>query len=340
MFITGLRGLKNGFQNYKAFRRIPVIELRDTITKVKIALLSMQRHSWEQGTAMQAFLEQGDSEIVTAMAKEAVYRRIKDGRAAIIGISDAVTDPCSVGEALLYACKKTGDPALKTGYTALLAWALHKAPRSKDGVVYHLESKPQFWSDSTYMLPPFLAAAGYYNAALRNFYGYWNALYDGEAKLMRHIWDDEKKVFVRGACWGGGSGWTLAAIARLYDLLPREYEGDKRKIADMGKILADGVIRYMRPDGLFHDVPDDPATFTETNLSQMLAYTLYRGVHSKWLGPSYLSTAEKLYAAAAKKVDAYGLVQDCCGAPFFDKPGVSPEGQAFYLLMDAARAKC
>lgn len=300
----------------------------------------MQRHSWEQGTAMQAFLEQGDDEMVAAMAKEAVYRRIPDGRAAIIGIVDAVTDPCSVGEALLYACKKTGDPEMKAGYDALLEWALYKAPRGKGGVVYHLESKPQFWSDSTYMLPPFLAAAGHYDAALDNLYGYWDALYDRDAKLMRHIWDDEKKVFVRGAHWGGGSGWTLAAIARIYDLLPREYEGAKHKIAEMGKTLAEGVINFMSPDGLFHDVIDDPSTFTETNLSQMLAYTLYRAVHSKWLESSYLSTAEKLYQAANKKLDSCGLVQDCCGAPSFDKPGVSPEGQAFYLLMEAARAKC
>jgi hypothetical protein len=26
-----------------------------------------------------------------------------------------------------------------------------------------------------------------------------------------------------------------------------------------------------------------------------------------------------------------------CGAPFFDKAGTSTEGQAFYLLMEAAR---
>jgi rhamnogalacturonyl hydrolase YesR len=317
-----------------------VFESKDTVTNVKIALLAMQRHSWEQGTAMQAFLEQGDTEIVVAMAKEAVYRRIADGRTAIIGIFDAVTDPCSVGEALLFACKETGDPVLKRGCDDLLDWALYRAPRSKAGVLYHVESKPQFWSDSTYMLPPFLAAAGHYDEALCNLYGYWEALYDEEAKLMSHIWDDGKKIFIRKDHWGGGNGWTLAAFARIYDLLPEGYDRDKRKIAEMGTALVDSAINYMRPDGLFYDVIDDPVTFTETNLSQMLAYTLYRAVHSKWLDAAYLTTAEKLYDAANKKMDSYGLVQDCCGAPSFDKPGVSPEGQAFYLLMEAARAKC
>jgi rhamnogalacturonyl hydrolase YesR len=317
-----------------------MITAADTITKAKLALLAMQRHSWEQGTAMQAFLEQGDMEIVIPMAKEAVYRRLPDGRAANIGGAGAVTDPCSVGEALLAACRSAGDAALREGYDELLAWALQKAPRNDKGVVYHVDSKPQMWSDSAYMLPPFLAAAGYFDEALINLYGYWEILFDTKAKLMSHIWDDGAKKFIRAAHWGGGNGWTLAAIARVYDLLPEGRGADREKLAAMGKTLADGVLAHIRPDFLFYDVVDDPASFVETNLSQMLAYTLYRAVHSKWLDASYLQTAEKLYNAALGKIDAYGLVRDCCGAPSFDKPGVAPEGQAFYLLMEAARSKC
>jgi len=300
----------------------------------------MQRHSWEQGTAMQAFLEQGDMEIVVLMAKEAVYRRLPDGRAASIGNTGAITDPCSVGEALIAACRHTGDPVLKQGLDELLFWSLQKAPRNDKGVVYHMDGVPQMWSDSTFMLPPFLAAAGYIDAALLNLYGYWDILFDDRAGLMCHMWDDGAKSFIREAHWGGGSGWTLAAIARVYDMLPEENGGDREKLAAMGKTLIDGVLAHMRDDGFFHDVVDDRESFVETNLSQMLAYTLYRAIRSKWLDKSYLETAEKLYAAALSKIDDFGLVQDCCGAPFFDKAGVSPEGQAFFLLMDAARKTC
>jgi rhamnogalacturonyl hydrolase YesR len=316
-----------------------MINGNDTVIKVKLALLAMQRHSWEQGTAMQAFLEQRDMDIVIPMAKEAVYRRLADGRAANIGNSGAVTDPCSVGEALIASCEATGDAALKQGRDELLEWALKKAPRSSKGVVYHLDSKPQIWSDSTYMLPPFLAAAGYFDESLINLYGYWDILFDTDAKLMCHIWDDDAKNFIRKAHWGGGNGWTLAAIARIYDLLPEERGTDKEKLAVKGKTLIDGVLAHIRSDSLFHDVIDDYGSFVETNLSQMLAYTIYRAIHSNWLDKSYLETAEKLYAAAKAKIDAFGLVQDCCGAPSFDKAGVAPEGQAFYLLMDAARTK-
>jgi len=311
----------------------------DTITKAKLALLTMQRYSWEQGTAMQAFLEQGDMDVVILMAKEAVHRRLPDGRAADIGHSGAVTDPCSVGEALNAACEATGDADLKQGRDELLEWALKKAPRNGNGVVYHWDSKPQIWSDSAYMLPPFLAASGYFDEALINLYGYWDILFDGNAKLMRHMWDDGTKSFIREAHWGGGNGWTLAAIARVYDLLPEGRVADKEKLSAMGKTLIDGVLAHIRPDFLFHDVIDDYKSFVETNLSQMLAYTIYRAVHGNWLDKSYLETAENLRVAASAKVDAYGFVRDCCGAPSFDKAGTSSEGQAFYLLMEAARSK-
>jgi hypothetical protein len=43
--------------------------------------------------------------------------------------------------------------------------------------------------------------------------------------------------------------------------------------------------------------------------------------------------------AARAKVDADGFVQGVCGAPHFDQPGVSAEGQAFFLMMEAAAAK-
>jgi rhamnogalacturonyl hydrolase YesR len=245
-----------------------------------------------------------------------------------------------VGEALIAAHKHTGDPVLKQGLDELLFWSLRTAPRNEAGIVYHMDGAPQMWSDSTFMLPPFLAAAGYFDAALLNLYGYWDILFDQGARLMSHMWDDGAKSFVRKAHWGGGCGWTLAAIARVRDLLPAERDRDRERLAGMGRTLADGVLAHMRDDGLFHDVVDDRESFVETNRSQMLAYTLYRAIRSGWLDESYLETAERLYAVAVSKIDAFGLVRDCCGAPFFDRAGVSPEGQAFFLLMDAARRTC
>ena len=81
---------------------------------------------------------------------------------------------------------------------------------------------------------------------------------------------------------------------------------------------------------------DDPSTFVETNLAQMLAYTIYRGTGEGWLDASFRPAADHMRQAVYDKVDAFGLVQGVCGAPRFDRPGTAPEGQAFFLLMEAA----
>lgn len=318
--------------------------MQKTDNKIELAsraLLSMQRHSWEQGTAMQAFLEMGEKDIVIAMAYEAAYRRLPDGRTAMLGDGRAVTDPCSVGEALLAACQWTGDAFLQKGYQALLNWTLEEAPRSERGELYHLAHLQEFWVDSLYMLPPFLMAAGYVEEALVNFYGYANALYDKEAHLMGHRWDDGAKQWVRRDHWGTGNGWALAAMARMIPTLLDTKPVNAEFMIAAAIDLIEHLLPLMREDGLFYDVVDDPTTFVETNLSQMLAYTIYRGVKDDWIGgkelrEKYLAAADKMRRAANEKVNAYGFVEGVCGAPTFDKPGFSPEGQAFYLLMEQA----
>ena len=310
--------------------------MRTEVEKAKRALLAMQRHSWEQGVAMQALYEWGDMEQVACLAYEAAYRRMEDGRLASIGVFDAVTDPCAVGEALLAACEETKDEKLEEGRDALLQWALQRAPRSEKGVLYHLNTSRQFWVDSMYMLPPFLAAAGYFKEALTNFYGYYEALYDETSGLMSHMWDDEKKEYIRRAHWGTGNGWALASMVRMQGLLPDSLSEDREKIRRMMRSLLEHAAGYMRPDGLFHDVIDDENTFVEANFSQMMAYSIYRALAEGWLAQEWEETAARLRRAANQKMNAYGFICGVCGAPSFDKPGISPEGQAFYLLMEHA----
>jgi unsaturated rhamnogalacturonyl hydrolase len=307
-----------------------------TIDLVKLALLSMQRNSWEQGVAMDAFFEQGDRDVVIALAKEAAYRRTPDGRPAMIRPDEGITDPCSVGEALIFAFRETDDKELGDACDSLLNWALKSAPRNHDGILYHVPNRTEFWIDSMYMLPPYLAAAGHPEEALRQIYGYRAALFDSPAGLFSHKWNDEKQTFVRKEFWGVGNGWTAAGLARTIDLLPETMSSQKQELAEIAHALVAGLLRYRRSDWLFHDVVDDPGSFVEVNLSQMLAYTIYRGLIAGWLPRAYEKAARSLRQAVCGKVDRFGLVQGVCGAPHFDQPGVAAEGQSFYLMLDAA----
>lgn len=310
-----------------------------TAGKVKQALLSMQRYSWEQGVAAQAFLEMGEKELVIQMSKAAVLNQLADGRLAAMGNISAVTDPAGIGEAVLYASEVTKDPELGSAVQKLINWLLEKAPRNRDGIIYHVIEKPQMWVDSFYMAPPFLSAAGYHQEALKQIKGYISLLFNPEKKLFSHIWDESKNDFARGDSWGVGNGWALAGITRVIATLPEEFNAEKHELINFVKTVLDSCLGCMRTDGLFHDVLDNKDSFIETNLSQMAAYAIYRGMKAGWLGDGYLTFAETMRNAAHAKVDDLGFVQGVCGAPFFDRPGIAAEGQSFFLLMEAAAQK-
>ena len=107
----------------------------------------------------------------------------------------------------------------------------------------------------------------------------------------------------------------MAGMARVLALLPEDHPGRTRLISRVQQLI-EATLSYQMDDGAFHDVLDDPTTFREVNFAQMLAYTIYRGVAGGWLDAALLPYAEKAH---------------------FDKPGVAPEGQAFHILMEAAR---
>jgi rhamnogalacturonyl hydrolase YesR len=307
------------------------------IEKVKQAMLSMQRYAWEQGVAAQALLELGETDWVILMAKDAVLRQWDDGRLAVVSSNHGVTDPAANGEAVLYAARATDDPALKRGADKMLDYLLNKAPRTKEGVLHHVAHKPEVWIDSLYMAPPFIAVAGRPEEAVKQFTGFRKLLWNPGKKLFSQIWDDGKKEFVRKDFWGVGNGWAAAGLARVIKALPKTMNKEKKLLITYTKEVLDGCLAYRRKDGYFHDVVDDPKTFVETNLGQMLAYTIYRGVKGGWLDGSYLKHADVMRQAAHKKVDRFGLVRDVCGAPNFQSAGTATEGQAFFLLMEAAK---
>jgi len=196
------------------------------------------------------------------------------------------------------------------------------------------------WSDGFNGAPPFLAAMGFYDEALRQIEGYKERLWNSERKLLAHIWDDGAKKFKDGNFWGGGNGWAAAGLARVIRSLPAERQADRARLAEFARANIDGCLAHQRADGLFHDVIDQPGTFVETNLAQMLAYAISTGLRSGWLTAEYRAKADRMRAAAREKMDSYGLVQGVCGAPNFDRPGVSTEGQAFCILMEATCATC
>lgn len=309
------------------------------IEKATQAMLAMQRAAWEQGTASQALISIGKNELALLFAKDAVVRQLTDGRLGIVGTDPGITDPASNGEAVLLAYKMTGDEKFKKAAEAQFQYLKNTAPKTSDGILHHVTYAKQVWSDSPFMAPPFIALMGDYDEAVKQIEGMRKYLMNPEKKMYYHIWDEQKNDFARKLFWGGGNGWTAAAIAKIINTLPKENETHRKKLITWGKEVIDGCTAYMRPEGLYHDIIDDPNSFVETNLSQMLAFSIYTGVKAGWLSPEYKLKADKMRQGARSKIDKYGIVQGACSSPTFDKPGTSTEAQSFFLMMESAYSK-
>jgi rhamnogalacturonyl hydrolase YesR len=306
------------------------------IDKALTAMLCMQRMAWEQGTASQALIAIGRYDLALLFARDAVVRQDREGRLAMLGNDPGVTDPASNGEAVMFAWKQTGDEKYKIAADAMFDYLKNKGPRTSDGILHHITYAKQVWSDASFMAPPFLALMGDYDESVKQIEGFRKYLMNTEKKLYYHQWDDGKKEYARKLLWGGGNGWTAAGIAKIINLLPAEREDLKTKMVSYGKEVIDGCITYMRNDGLFHDILDDPGSFVETNLGQMLAFAIYTGVKAGWLDSTYKEKADIMRTAARARVDEYGIVQGACGSPSFDKVGTSTEAQSFFLMMESA----
>jgi rhamnogalacturonyl hydrolase YesR len=128
-------------------------------------------------------------------------------------------------------------------------------------------------------------------------------------------------------------------MSRVASALPDSMGDEKQLLVGRIKQIINSALKFMRGDGLFHDVIDDAESFVETNFAQMTAYTIYKCVAHGWLDESYTRYADIMREAALAKVDEYGLVTGACGAPDFSKSGESVEAQAFCILMEAARTQ-
>jgi rhamnogalacturonyl hydrolase YesR len=320
--------------NVRVLDRDPA-ESAALVAKARNAALAIQRASWEQGVLAVAFMEQGEDELVIQMARASLIHKSKLGVPAASG--GAPVDPLMAGEAILRAAQLTGDPELKTALSNSVQFALKLAPRAADGTVFH--TGETMWSDSFHTTPPLLACAGCYDEAIRQIEGHRRRLWNPQARLIAHIWNEKKGAFQDPKFWGGGHGWAAAGLARVIRALPPERVADRARLAGYLKEIIDGCLAHQLPSGLFNNIVDDPGSFEETNLAQMLAYSIYESVRGGWLDAEYLKAADRMRAAAQAKVDVDGFVRGVCGAPGFDRPGISAEGQAFFLMMEAAATR-
>jgi unsaturated rhamnogalacturonyl hydrolase len=309
-------------------------------TRVLAALLAMQRQSWEQGVASHAMLDLDQDALVEAMARDMVTRQTVDGKLADVGGDAGIVNCGAAGEAVWWAAQRSGNPRLAEAFDRQLRWLLHDAPRAEDGTVFHIAGTQECWVDTVYMVVPLLVLAGHPEEAGRQLAGHRTRLFDPTTGLYGWRWDEALGRVTHPQHWGTGNGWVVAGIARSLRLLHGTGATWPADAAEHARTVIDACLKYRSTEtGLFCNVVDEPSTFSEANLAQMIAYGALSGVADGWLPRSYESVGRSLLQAARRQVDEYGFVTGVCGAPHFDHQGTSVEAQSFFLLASAAASR-
>ncbi|KIM78044.1 hypothetical protein PILCRDRAFT_824760 [Piloderma croceum F 1598] len=228
--------------------------LSDTlITVVESRLAQSAKRSWELGTQAQALLEL-NSPSYSVLSPQSlppapqIPLNMTDSMNTVLSIAHNVVanrtisngnitgpqplmndtsagDPASIGVAVLLA-SYTGQWS-KDGLNYAgaaqdqLDYLLEVVPHTSDGAISHLVHEVQLWSDSVYMVPPYLAYYGviFQNAtilfqAYNQIRLYRSYLLDSSANnLWRHI------LLGAGAedqgHWSTGNGWAAAGMLRV-----------------------------------------------------------------------------------------------------------------------------
>ncbi|KAF8129060.1 Six-hairpin glycosidase-like protein [Boletus edulis] len=344
-------------------------------------------HSWEYGTRSEVLLEYNASSFsvlsssvvpppqqippnlagalsdVFSIARAIVANRsISNGNVTgpqpLIQDSSA-GDPASIGVAVLLA-NWTGQSASDgLDYAGAardqLQFLFQNAPKTPDGAISHRLDQVQLWSDSVYMVPPFLA---YYGVTTENLtllqeaYTqislYRTYLRDTSANnLWKHI--QLGSYGADNGHWSTGNAWAAAGMIRVLGTIQRSrfavsLQQQQEDLASWIQEIHGGMYRYQDPSGLFHNYADNKSTFLDASSTALLASTVYRlslllGVHT------YLPEAE----SARKRLSSFngtsGLlhftrdgwltpVTDPYAYPFQGQD--SPEGEAFVISMQAA----
>jgi unsaturated rhamnogalacturonyl hydrolase len=302
----------------------------DRREQVLTALLVGQRHSWEQGVTAAVLEQTGRAAVLRVLVDDAVARQLPDGRLAEL---DPVCAVNSAAVGLVVDRLAAGDPGLAAAAARQRDWVCTGAPRAADGTLFHLLGSREVWADTVYMVVPYLAALGETDAAVAQLDGHRARLRDPRTGLWSARWDEDSRTLADARAWGTGNGWVAAGLARAVRELPgRAGTAAAAEVRD----LLDACLRLRRPDGLFGDVLDDPSGPADTNVASMLAWAALTGATEGWLPADHGRVGEDLLGSVVGRLDALGRVTGASAAPHFDRPGHSPEAQAFLLLADSA----
>ncbi|WVO19538.1 uncharacterized protein IAS62_000826 [Cryptococcus decagattii] len=327
--------------------------------KVYNVMEDISTHSWENGTKAQAILEskypsysvfassspiplpdkfdENDIKDVVGVAEVTMSNRPPTNTsAAAYGGStlledDAAGDPASLGVTILLANASTGNAqvnGVSYGDAAReeLNYLLYDVPKTSAGAISHRADQVQLWSDSVYMVPPFLA--------------YYGAL-DNNQTLLRQAYQQCGNGTSDTNLWATGNGWAAAGMLRVWATINWSSFSDQlnSEMSDLEswvREILDASKPYITSNGIFYNYINNTSSFEDASSAALMSHV---GLRLSTLGITndYVDMALSLLSAASSYVNSTGYLTQVVNPLDFSEQGEeSPEGQSFLVMAYAA----
>ncbi|WRT70037.1 uncharacterized protein IL334_007031 [Kwoniella shivajii] len=348
------------------------------LNKVYNVMNEINVESWENGTKSIAIIESKypDLSVFTSNTPFSVLNGLQSGQISeIIGIAEttmnnrpasnnsasargggtlltdgAAGDPASLGIAILLANASTNNQQVKgVGYgdaaTAELDYLLYDVPRTSSGAISHRADQAQLWSDSVYMVPPFLAYYGAYHnnqTLLQDAYQQCS-LYRDTLKQSNGLWNHI--MLGSGTSdphdWATGNAWAATGMLRVWATITKssfasDMSSQMNDLQSWIEEIFDASSGYITSDGLFHNYISDNSSFKDTSGTALMASTGLR-LSTLNITDNYVPNSLKLLAAVSSYINSTGYLTQVVNPYDFTKEGTySPEGQSFVVMAYAA----
>jgi rhamnogalacturonyl hydrolase YesR len=112
--------------------------------------------------------------------------------------------------------------------------------------------------------------------------------------------------------WGRGVGWVAAGMAELLRSLPKKHPNRPRIMEGYRKMMA-ALLKHQGPDGLWHQLIDNPESWAETSSTGMFTFSMITGVKNGWLDAKvYGPAARKAWLGLVSQLDQDANIKDVC----------------------------
>ncbi|KAG8871930.1 hypothetical protein FRB97_008177 [Tulasnella sp. 331] len=368
---------------------------RSLLGKVKDRMIEGALLSWEAGTCAETLIEVFFPKVsvfhpsylhsksfsaysasqlkpVLDIAHFAVQNQTSEGM--LWGPAGAAGDAGSLGGSVVLAnhTKKAGNEPWATAAKKQLDLLLTGTPRLESGpgkgAISHRPDLVSLWSDSVYMVPPFLA---YYGAVTRNesllreaytqISLYRAVLFAPNESLWTHIYSPSSaNYFNDTGLWSTGNGWAAAGMLRVLATIKHSpfsanFHSEKRDLSKWITEIHTGMTKYLpaspkntsfETGGLFFNYVDQQVTtnitFPDASGTALFAASVYRHI-TLMNPPSYgkiVAAAERarkaIYANnGGVHFDANGWLRPVVNPHSFQMAGnMSDEAQSFMLQLN------